>query len=481
MSDKESQPGGNFRVWAVAGALIAVAMATIAMFPDIIPWEGKKTPSPAWKNVKITESDRRVLALYEEQYRPVAKQILALDSPAAGEALNAANARDSLDDLFFRGILHAWKGDHPQAAGLLSRTTEHVRGALRSPLLEKHAKAWRIDPENLTAKTFSEDDSRYLLHCYLLQHIATRVIEGCSKDREKAARLTDWVYHNVAFFETGTEYEFPVGILVRGFGLSKRSTWVLGLLAERAGLKTALVLFDRSKPGVRFDTLCAVVTPEGTLLCDSATGGFVEFEGEPVTVEAIAKRLRQEPNNKELQATFGPLRNATLSCAFQAEGTYPRFERLEAYARVMPPYASLYIDLDKRTQALQSIAVEDGGTSVFSSGIWKYPYVLVALLRNAGIRSSRDEKLAVRSTYENARFLQLLGYPERALTAYAQAAKSAPAEAKESMLYFMAQCRLEMDNPRAAKALFEEYLRLYPEGIWRSMSTLQLAEIAEPS
>ncbi len=481
MSDIREKPSRNFRVWAVAGALVAVAAATIAMFPEIVHWESKKTPTPAWKNVKVTESDRRILAVYEEHYQTAAERILALDTPGAGETLNAANARDTLDDLYFRGLLHAWKGDHPQAAGLLSRTTGHVRGALRSPLLEKHAKAWRIDLNDLAAKTFSEEDSYYLLHCHLLQQIATRVTEGCRNERDKAARLTDWVFHNAASFEPEPEYEFPVGILVRGFGLSKRSTWVLALLAERAGLKTAIVLFDRSRRGVQFDALCAVTTSEGTLLCDSGTGRFVEFEGKPVTLEAIVARLGKEPNNTELQATFGPLRNAMLSSAFQAEGTYPRFERLEAYARVVPPYASVYVDLEKRTQALQSIAVEEGGTSLFSSGIWKYPYTIVALLRDPGIRASREEKVAVRSYYESARFLQLLGHSERALVAYAQAAKSAPGKPKESMLYFMAQCRLEMGRPKAAKALFEEYLRLYPDGMWRRMATFQLAEIAEES
>ena len=441
----------------------------------------QQTPPPA--SMDSTAAPETIQSIYRERYQGIVDRLNAFDHQTALEALKSTTTPwDAIHDLFIQGILFAWLGQDNLASRRLTAAAVLEPTPLSHSILAQHAGKWRLDAATINDTNFSIEDSRYIRRCYFLQRITDQVVSGCRDDEEKVERLLDWVFRHIAFYEPEAVEVSPMDILLRGYGVCDRSAWVLALLCERAGLPVSIVLLGKPvTEEFSSHTLCQVLVSGRWLLCDTTQGTFLGFgqEGVPATLDHIILRLDREKDNAALQEKYGAFREAGIGVVCEAEGSFPRFSLLEPYLRVIPPHASVFVDLQARLALAATALSQAEADRKNSIGVWDYPFFSLSTYRNPLFAAVRKKNLARMLAYRDARILQLLGFPREAVQAYTKSAETCDAEAREDILFFTAQCHQEAGNLREAEKNFSLYLSRYPEGRWKTMAVYDLARSKE--
>lgn len=461
---------------------LAITIAVTILIGIYLLPEETKQETTSLASVETTPVPENIEAIYQERYKAVVDSLNEFETRTSLETLKSIKAPPkSIHDLFFQGILFAWLGQDQPAAQRLTAAALSDPRPLSSIMLVRNAKKWRLNPAGISVRQFSPSDCPYMRRCYFLQRIANRIIAGSQNDMEKAERLVEWVFRHVAFFEPDVTYASPMDILLRGYGLCDRSAWILALLCQRAGLPASIALLQKPTETISNHTLCQILVSRRWLLCDTTQGTFVRLgpDGALATFENIIPRLEKERDNASFQEEFGVFREAGIAVVYEAEGAFPRFSLLEPYLRVIQPYIPLFVDLQAQLDRARTALSNVGGDRRSQVGVWGYPFFVVGAYRNPSFSSVRQKYLSRMLAYRDGRFLQLLGFPREAIQAYAKSGENCAAEAREDILYFIAQCFREAGNLDDAEANFSLYLSRHPDGRWKKMATYHLARIKE--
>ena len=458
----------------LALALLAVACILFEVLDSREPRSDQQRPLPAQDDISEIKS------IIEHKYSEVVDLVNRFEHQAALEALQGLEPPgQSIHDIYIRGILFAWIGEDDRAAQLLTQASRSHSEPLTSRVLEKNASKWEIDPDAIGYRHFTSEDSRYIRRCFFVQTIADHATKGCRTDREKIDQLLEWVFRHVAFFEPKLIDISPVDVLLRGYGLCDRSAWVLSLLCIRSGLPANVLFLGRPISNLSSHTLCQVLVSGEWLLCDTTQGILLTFEdGTPATLDEIIRRFNQNDSDGAFREKYGSFEKAGVGVVCEGRGAFPRFELLEPYLQCIPPYASAFADLLSRYETAVTCLAPERNTKV-QIGFWDYPFFSLSSYSDPESLRRRREVLSHTLHYRRARILQLVGMSDQAMIAYATSIEDAPAEAKEDILFFIAQTQQEAGHLQAAENNYSRYLSTFPEGQWTKQVIYHLARLKE--
>lgn len=357
-------------------------------------------------------------------------------------------------------------------------------------LLIKCLKPYGFSEDELQEKFLNTRDMEHISRSIIYKKIADKIL----KDKklsviEKAETFFDWTVRNISQSCSGREdyAAFPIDIMIRGYGVCDRSSWVLVTLARQVGIKGNIFYLidpaEKTSPHtvalVYIDDKWCVLDPYKEIILknpeDSSLVGIDEILGNPSLIE---KFYPKDPN----------FHKAFDEGIFWIPGEprcyFPKMAIIEEIIQELTGETPrIHWDLTEETDLAiktflrTALPSEADFEKIFFSvrdkkvrvGIWFYPFGLEQYYFSGKFLANIEKNLPHLFFYKEPRLDYLQGGHEEAISKFEKLMKiSFSRDFKEDIHYFLALATFEKGDNNKTYSLCKKYLKEYPEGKWKA-------------
>lgn len=381
-------------------------------------------------------------------------------------------------------------------ASLLDEISIDTDTEIATDLILKHQKVFA--PDEVMSNFYNMADIEYFWRCVNYQRIARQIIKDCKTDEEKAMALFDWTYRNVGIVkEKRVLFALPYDIMLRGYGLCDRSSWVLTTLANQAGFKGSIYMLLDPDTGASPHTVALIYLLDKWVVFDTYYG-FVLKMKDGKTLAGL-NDIIDNPSLTGMYPPYGnngfmPFKQGLLGLPLEAEAGLPRIKVIQDVVdEIFPDAPNVYRNMLERLhftiKTLLGYDYDPDNPFTFPFrdknrqyiiGSWFYPYMLKPFYaQGLFVKQQKKEDPAV-EYYQAARYSFLLGDYRKAVSQFDELLKTSPdAKYSSDMEYFKCLCYFGAKEYKKTVSELERYLQDYPDSKWQAGAMYHLGRSYE--